>query len=225
MQYKAIIFDLDGVIIDSEPLHEEAMRLAFAERGVIIEQELLNAIKGKSDKDIIEDWIRQGAIGTVDVSALILRKHEIYTESLDRLTAIPGAIDFIREVSEVYPLALTTSAIRLSQERAFSDLGLDAYFKLVVTAEDITRAKPDPEPYQLTVARLGFKPEECLVIEDSVNGVRSAVAAGCFVVGLTTSFLPEELRAEGAHLVVDTFEALAGRLARKNSSGANVCSH
>jgi beta-phosphoglucomutase-like phosphatase (HAD superfamily) len=109
-------------------------------------------------------------------------------------------------------LALTTSATRRDQEQIFQRFNLGRWFDAVVTAEDIRRAKPDPEPYLKTAAKVGLDPSLCLVVEDSTHGIRAAKRAGCWAVGLTTAFTAEELRRAGADAVVDSFAELAALL-------------
>src|SRR5690606_18407119 len=92
------------------------------------------------------------------------------------------------------------------------------FFEAVVTAEDITHPKPHPEPYLVTAAHLGVKPEACLVVEDSVHGVRAGLAAGCRVVGITTSFDAGRLQEAGAHHVVDSFAQLTRKLSSHSRS-------
>jgi len=95
---------------------------------------------------------------------------------------------------------------------AFEKFGLSEYFDAVVTGEDIERGKPDPEPYLLTAANLSQPATACMVIEDAVSGVISGKAAGCLVVGITTSFAAEDLRNGGADLVISSFRDLGNRL-------------
>jgi beta-phosphoglucomutase len=109
-------------------------------------------------------------------------------------------------------LGLATSALRENQQRAFERFGLDCYFDAIVSGNDAQKGKPDPEPYLLTGARLDVDPAKTLVIENSVNGIRSGKAAGCKAVGLTTSFERETLEKAGADLVVDGFSELWGTL-------------
>ena len=94
------------------------------------------------------------------------------------------------------------------QELAFSQFGLSNYFDVVVTGNDITHGKPHPEPYLKTAEKIGYSPLQCLVIEDSTNGIRSAKAAGCRAVGIATSFSSDTLLAAGADVVVQSFAEL-----------------
>ncbi|MEX0747938.1 MAG: HAD family phosphatase, partial [Rhodothermales bacterium] len=143
---------------------------------------------------------------------LIEAKEQAYRALLIHLELIPGALSFIQRAYRVFKLALTTSSVRQDQRIAFDRFDLDQYFEAIVTAEDIKRSKPHPEPYLITAGRLGVDSGRCLVVEDSLNGVRSGVAAGCVVAGMTTSFDEVKLSSAGAHFTVDTFEELVARL-------------
>ena len=117
-------------------------------------------------------------------------------------------MEFIERVATVYRLALTTSASYQNKELAFNKFDLHKFFEHVVTSNDVKNPKPDPEPYKLTTHRLALAPKNCMVIEDSFNGVRSAAGAGCFVVGITTSFDSNSLHKAGASMVIDGYDEL-----------------
>jgi len=209
LDFKAVIFDMDGVIIDSEPLHEEAKRRAFAKYDLVVPDEVYEQFKGKTDRDVLQYAAETYGDGSIDVSALIADKQAAYANIVDTLQLIPRADTFIQKLAQQdIPLALTTSATARNQKRAFDIFGLHPYFKTIVTADDITHAKPHPQPYIKTVEKLGIDARTCLVIEDSYNGVLSAEAAGCMVVGITTSFDASALKKAGAHHIVDTFAEL-----------------
>lgn len=209
---KAIIFDMDGVIIDSEPLHEKASQTVFADFDVLLDDSVFAPFRGKTDRDIIEHLIEKHQIVHVTVEDLLGRKRDAYAELIDELQPIPGVMSFIHYAAVYYRLALTTSASRRNKELAFQKFNLHSFFEAVVTSNDISNPKPHPEPYLLTVEKLELTPEACLVIEDSTNGVRSAAAAGCMVAGVTTSFDEPALRDAGAHLVIETFDQLQALL-------------
>ena len=195
---RALCFDLDGIIIDSEPLHERAIQLTSQHLGgrELTPAEILS-IKGTIE----------------ELELVIAYRNGIFAGLFDEIGLIPGAREFIETArARGLRLALTTSALASNQRRAFAKFGLAPFFEVVVTGEDITRGKPDPEPYLLTAARLGVDPAESLVIEDSLNGVRSGKAAGCRVAALTTSFPAKNLRDVGADDVLDTYPELTRRL-------------
>ena len=213
-ELRAILFDLDGIIIDSEPLHERAIQLTSQHVGgrELTPTELLS-IKGTIEELGAAILLRYHPGATLLVSEVIAYRNAIFTGLFDEIGLIPGAREFIETArARGLHLGLTTSALASNQRRAFTKFGLAPFFAVVVTGEDITRGKPDPEPYLLTAARLGVDPAESLVIEDSLNGVRSGKAAGCRVAALTTSFSADELRAVGAEDVLDTYADLSRRL-------------
>ena len=208
----AVIFDMDGVVIDSEPLHERASQRVFSAYGIELDNSVFEPFKGKTDRDIVTFLKEEHDIQGASVDELLQQKRDSYAAFIDELNPIPGAISFIQQVAISYRLALTTSASRRNQELAFQKFNLYPFFETVITSNDITHPKPHPEPYQVTVSQLGLTPEECVVIEDSTNGVRSASAAGCIVIGITTSFDEPTLREAGAHIVIDSYDQLKGHL-------------
>jgi HAD superfamily hydrolase (TIGR01509 family) len=145
--------------------------------------------------------------GRVPPAELLADKQRIFLQTGDQVVAIPGAVDFIRNVrSQVGRLALVTSSLRQNQELAFTKFGLRPLFDVVVTAEDVTHAKPHPEPYLTAVVRLGIPAGECLVIEDSLHGIASARAAGCRTLGLATSYDVAALAEAGAEIVCTSYD-------------------
>jgi HAD superfamily hydrolase (TIGR01509 family) len=224
-RYAAVIFDMDGVVIDSEPLHEEANQSVFKRYGFDLPRPLLMEIKGMVGLPAIDYLIRAcRADGRLDGQAVLDEIRQAGEALMVDVEPVTGALAFIRQVRRRVPkVGLTTSARRAAQQLVFGKFDLQPYFDAVVAAEDVQRSKPDPQPYLYTAARLGVEPTACLVIEDSVNGVRSAVGAGCAVAGLTTSFGAAALTEAGAHLTVDGFEALARRLGMENLQQTHGC--
>ena len=213
LDYKAIIFDMDGVIIDSEPLHEKAQRIVFSQYQLTVPSTVFSAFKGKTEADVFGHVVEAYADNHVDASELIALKHAVYSDLMGELQLIDGARPLIeRLVKRGIPLGLTTSATRRDQQRTFALFDLGTYFNVVMTAEDVANPKPDPEPYLKTAKHLGVPPASCLVIEDSTHGVTAAQRAGCTVIGLSTSFSPERLLQAGAHLAVDGYDELAHHL-------------
>lgn len=203
---EALIFDLDGVIIDSEPIHEQTERTLFSRIGLGVPDFEYPGFKGVPDRDVIEYVNRKYGNGAFDVDQLIEVRQEIYHELAVHVQPLPGVIPFVRAASTRYRLAITTSSV---PSNIFLPDELDGCFDVLVTASDVQRAKPDPQPYLLTVERLGLDAGNCLVIEDSIHGVHSAIRAGCLVAGLTTTFSAQQLKEAGAGIVADTFEVLA----------------
>lgn len=209
---EAILFDMDGVVIDSEPIHEEAQRIIFREHGLAVPEALYPTFKGMTEQKVFERIVTEYGSPHHDAASLVLAKEETYRRLLVDLQLVPGVLDFIELVHTRFRTALTTSSVRENQRIAFERFDLDGYFEVVVTAEDIEHPKPHPQPYLTTAEKLGVRPEVCLVLEDSLHGVRSAKRAGCRVAGVTTSFDAAALQRAGADVAFDAFEELAGRL-------------
>lgn len=210
---QAIIFDLDGVIIDSEALHNAAVAAAVAQHGVTVPDALFDEFMGIPDEVLLDHINRHYLAGRCTVTELLADKQAAYLQVVDQMQAIPGAVDFIRQARPRFQaFGLATSSLRSNQVIAFDRFDLHRFFDVVVTAEDVTRTKPDPEPYQRAVARLGLPAAACVVIEDSVNGIRAGKGAGCPVIGLTTTYPAAHLATAGADAVCASFEAIAAHL-------------
>lgn len=209
---KALLLDMDGVVIDSEPIHEEAQRIIFREHELPVPEAEFASFKGMTEQKVFERIVSEYGTDGHDVAALVEAKETTYRRLLVDLQLVPGVMDFLHLARGRYRMALTTSSVRDNQQFAFDKFDLGAYFEVVVTAEDIEHPKPHPQPYRTTVARLDLPAEVCLVLEDSLHGVRSASRAGCRVAGLTTSFEAGRLLEAGADFTVDTYQELARRL-------------
>lgn len=211
--FRAILFDLDGVIIDSEALHNEAVATAVAAHGVTVPDALFEEFVGIPDAVLLEHINRHYLGGRCNVAELLAEKQAAYLKVAGQVRAIPGAVDFIRTARPHFQaFALATSALKTNQQLAFDQLDLHRFFDAVVTADDVTRTKPDPQPYQRAVEWIGLRAEECVVIEDSLNGVRAGKGAGCMVIGLTTTYPAGELAATGADRVCASYNEIAALL-------------
>lgn len=209
---KTIIFDLDGVVINSEPLHEESIRRVMAQYGIELSESLFTHFKGRPDRHLFEYCIQEYEVDA-DVPTLLNENRQQYAAIIDQLQPIHGVIAFLNRVSEVYQLALVTSTSERGKSLAFNRFHLDKYFEVVVTSGDVKNVKPHPEPYLLATSRLGIDASDCFVIEDSLYGVQSAVSAGCTVVAITTSFPADELKKQNPHFIVDSYDELTELLA------------
>ncbi len=211
---KAIIFDMDGVIIDSEHLQVEAEKIVCKNHQIEIPDSEWSNFKGKKNIDIFKYIIENFSSEKLDPQQLADEKGQIYLKiAPEKLKLIPGAIEFIHKAKKHFEkLAVATSSGPLTQKLAFDIFDLHPHFEVLITGKDVVNGKPHPEPYLKAVERLGFLPEVCLVIEDSDNGIKSAKAAGCLAVGITTSFPKKRLLQAGADYVVDSFSELASLL-------------
>ena len=198
MSPRALLLDLDGTLVDSEPLQREGYRRFFAARGWPAPD--LAVFTGRRAADVLPtlDGPWQGH----DVEALGREAADLVPRDVPP-DEVAGAVDLVRSASRLgVPVAIVTSAGPAWVEQALGrgGLGLLGLVGTVVTADDVVDGKPDPAGYRLACARLGVQPAHALAAEDSLAGVAAAVAAGVGqVVGLTTSRPADELATAGAH--------------------------
>ena len=203
---------MDGVLIDSEPLHKRAKEQAFGEHGIVLTEEVYDSYKGRPDATMLPEILRPRGWSEDRIRELSARKRAIYETIEHELQAVPGSVEFIEWAATRYKLALATSATKRNREATFRLLGIGPQFGAVVDASGHTRPKPDPEVFQVAMRALGVGPGECWIVEDSVNGLRAAKAAGCFAVAITTTFDRRTVIDAGADLVVDSFAELRAAL-------------
>jgi HAD superfamily hydrolase (TIGR01509 family) len=218
-QPDALIFDMDGVLIDSEPLHERAKREALAEAGIVVPESLFANYTGRSDKAMIYEVAAERGFSAERCAQILDRKHRIYESLEHTLRPVSGAIDFVHWAKSRYRLAVATSATSRNREATLKSLQIESMFEVAVDSASFSQPKPSPEVFQIAIERLGVAPTACLVIEDAVNGIVAARAAGCFSAGLTTSFSEASLREAGADIVVNSFSDLKTLLIERETNG------
>ena len=184
----AIIFDFDGVIADTEPLHFAGFRQTLAEIGIsLTESDYYANYLGYDDRGcfIAALTAHQHPTDPSALAQLMQRKARAYLESVkDHLVIFPGVHEFVREAAAAYPLAIASGALRHEIEVILEQAGLRKEFLHITSAEDVTRGKPDPQPFLQALNGLNRQRREqaitagsCLVIEDSIPGIRSAKTA------------------------------------------------
>jgi len=208
MEIEALIFDMDGVLIDSEPAHKLAKERAFARFGVTLPEAVYEQYKGRPDATMMGEVVPSLSAIAVDVQEMLRLKHQEFEAVEHMARPIEGAAEFVRWAKTNYRIALATSATRRNREAALVLLGLTDGFDFIVDASGFSRPKPDPEIFQIALRGLQADPTRCLVVEDSLAGVIAGKAAGCRVAAITTSFKEELLREAGADQVVHDFHAL-----------------
>ena len=201
-----LIFDMDGVLIDSEPLHKRAKELAFAEYGIVLSESVYDSYKGRPDATMLPEILSARGWSADKIQELSRRKRKIYEEIEHELQAVEGAVDFVHWAAPRYRIALATSATQRNREATFRLLGIGDLFHAVVDASGHQKPKPDPEVFLIALEKLQLKAPDCWIIEDSVNGLRAAKAAGCVAVAITTTFEKPVLLNAGADVVVSSFE-------------------
>ena len=208
---RGIIFDMDGVLVDSEPfICEAAMRMFEQTYGQIVKREDFAPFVGAGEDRFIGGVAAKYGI-TLSMPRDKFRTYEIYLDIIrGRLQPLPGAIEFVRATkTRGLKSAVATSADRIKMEGNLREMGLSpADFDAVVTGDDVAKKKPDPEIFLLAASRLNLPPENCLVIEDAPNGILAAKAAGCRCLGLTSSFTEQALRDAGSDYVAKDLSAV-----------------
>ena len=200
---------MDGVLVDSEPLHEKAQNIVCKQYGLDVPKTVSPIFKGWTEERVYEYIAEHYGTDSATVEDLIKAKHEAYAGLSDELELMSGALQLVRFVHGLgLPLGLVTSATKADQKRAFAKFDLTSYFSSVVTVEDITHPKPDPQPYLTGAAHLQMAPVDCLAIEDSKHGILSALHAGCCVFGVATTFPYHVLEKVGAHAVFHSIEEI-----------------
>jgi HAD superfamily hydrolase (TIGR01509 family) len=209
---KAIIFDMDGVLVDSEPIHEKAEREVCRQFGMEVAKSEWDGFRGRKLDDIFSYASKKYGTGKEPIEEMIELKIQLYLfYALKEMELLPGVREFLDEMkkNQKYRFALTTSGRKIQQNQILAKYQLENFFETMVTADDVKNGKPHPEPYIVTVEKLNEEPGVCLVIEDSDNGIISAKAAGCQTCGITTTFPEDRLKSAGAEMVVSDFYELA----------------
>jgi beta-phosphoglucomutase len=205
---QALLFDLDGVLIDSEPLHARNWVEMFRDRGIAFPEDEIGRFIGLRGQDLLE-WLRarNPAAARLDMAELLEDKRRRFLESLGKdAPPVAGAESFLRESRAARRrLGLVTSARLRTIGQVLAHYGWRNTFDVVVGGDHVTRLKPHPEPYRQALERLRVGADTAVAFEDSIPGVRSAHAAGVAVCAVATSHDAEALRAAGARWVIRDF--------------------
>jgi HAD superfamily hydrolase (TIGR01509 family) len=189
---EAVIFDLDGVLLDSEQRWNEAKEALVREAGGTWLDDAARAMMGMSSPEW-SAYMRDELGVQRDLDAInddvVRRMHESYE---DGLPLLPGALDAVRALAARWPLGLASSANREIIDVFLERSGVGDLFRATVSSEEVTRGKPAPDVYVETASRLGVDPRGCVAIEDSANGLRAAAAAGMPVIAVPNPHYPPE---------------------------------
>lgn len=213
---KAIVFDFDGVLVDSEPLHFAAFREVGRTLGVDLDyQRYLGELVGFDDRDVFNHLLRDPdtAAHQEPIAGLCQRKQAAFEDLVNRgIAPIPGAMELVDAAAAVMPIAIASGAVQSDITLILEKLQRLHMFEVIVTADHVARSKPDPESYALAVDKLAqqhpelaLEPAYCLAIEDTAAGLASARGAGLRTLGVTTTAAADQL--EGAERVVEDLNA------------------
>lgn len=209
MTLRGVIFDMDGVLVDSGQHHRAAWQALLAELNATASPELWRLTIGRPAHEAVSLLLGRD-LAHDEAMRLAGRKRDLYRHFARRsAVAVPGATAFVGSVARSgTACAVATSASRHDARHVLDALGLAALFGAVVTAEDVRQGKPHPEVYLRAADEIGVSPGDCLVFEDAVVGVQAARQAGMRVIGVTTAHSGDELSAAGAERAIASFEGL-----------------
>ncbi len=207
---QTVIFDMDGVIVDTEPVHHFAYYQHFIELNIEVSDALYRSFTGNSTRNIFQKLKAHYNL-TDEVEQLILRKRELFNEAFDLkedLYLIDGVEALIKDLhSNGMQLIVASSASKVTIDRVFTRFNLHQYFTYIVSGEDFPKSKPHPAIFQHAASLSKAPKENCIVIEDSANGIQAAVAAGIFCVGYD-SFHSKDQDLSKANVIVRHFNEL-----------------
>jgi beta-phosphoglucomutase len=204
-----LIFDLDGVLVDSTEAHFKSWQILAAELDSQMTEQQFISTFGQQNKDIIPRFF--GYHDPETVQRLGDRKEEIYRDLIrDNVPANEGAVDLVRECHAAgVKLAIGSSGPPANIELPLKGMQIEQYFDVIITSKQCTRGKPDPQVFTLAIEGLGLEAKQCAVVEDAPAGVQAALAAGATAIALTGNHPPEAL--SSAHLIINSLQQLSAQ--------------
>ncbi len=203
----AILFDLDGTLANTDSIHFAVWQDILTRFDLEIDRSFYQQrIFGRTNAKIIKDILPQ--LSLEEAWQLATEKEETYRRLVGSLKPMPGLQRVLRLTEKAsIKKALVTNAPRQNTEHMLKILQLTYVFPIVIMAEDAPPGKPDPAPYQLGLSRLGVDSQQAIAFEDSPSGIHSAIGAGIYTIGITSSHSPEYLIAAGANMAIPDFNS------------------
>jgi beta-phosphoglucomutase family hydrolase len=201
----AVIFDLDGTLLDNNSFHRKTWEAYLKNIGKLISEEEFNTnLNGRTNKDAIE-YIYGRKMDEVESTKYTLEKEALYRQIYKPfIKPVPGLLNFLEILNQKnIPMAIATSGIQPNIDFMFENIPIKHYFKIIVNSSHISNGKPHPEIYLKAASLLNISPKNCLVFEDAVVGITSAKAAGMKVIAVATTQTKEELSI--ADMIIDDF--------------------
>ena len=202
---KAVIFDMDGVIVDTMDLHRNAAIKSLSENGLEVSLEEIKKYDGIKSSEAFKKFFSSKTDEEID--EMLSKKYEFLRKQVKGIKPFPGFFEFLFRLKGKCPLAVVSTSRKAFVEYVLEQIGEKDSFKVILGAEDVFRGKPDPEGYIKAAERLGVKPGDCLVIEDSIVGVKAAKGAGTKCVGVTNTF--DKIFLLDADLIVDSLAEIS----------------
>ena len=212
---RLVIFDFDGVITDTEPAHYETLRRVLQQEGIEINwQQYCDKYMAYDDRDCFIQALTDGnrEMSKDLIASLVSRKKEFFAQYLTKnLVILPGVNELLENIARHHiPCSICSGSFRSEIDFILRKSGLTNYFKVIAAADDVTAGKPDPQGYRICLSRINqlmsadqdISPNQCVVIEDSVGGIKAAKTAGMYCLAVANSY-PEELLFEADRVVKD----------------------
>jgi HAD superfamily hydrolase (TIGR01509 family) len=213
---QTVIFDMDGVIVDTEPVHRYAYYKQFEELDIEVTEAMYTSFTGFSTRNTFQTLKEQFQL-THEVEDLIQRKRNIFNDAFDTkedLELLDGVRTLIEDLHQNgIQLILASSASKVTIDRVFTRFGLHDFFTHIVSGEDFPKSKPHPAIFEHAASLSTAPKENCIVIEDSTNGVRAAKAAGIYCVGYVSEHSKDQ-HLDEADLVINQFKELSAQVIR-----------
>lgn len=191
---KAVLFDFDGVVVQSMEDHFEGWRRALEEYGIMMNPEELYVIEGAGVEEVAHQLARKFNL-PMDATPSIIEKKQLYYDQIKQVRLYPNLLDLLQWAKEKeLKVALVTGGGRERVLAALGECGISNQFEVIVTANDVSQTKPSPEPYLVAARLLGIDPHDCVVIENAPLGIRSARNAGMRCVAVSTTLPPAYLK-------------------------------
>lgn len=202
---RAVVFDMDGVLIDSHPTHLAAWKTFLSSVGNSVSDcELSFILEGRTRNEILRHFL--GDLSTPELQRYGKQKDEIFRQMEHQIEPVPGVVEFLKKLSaNGIANAIATSASEIRTFSTIERMGLSEHFETVITASDVVNGKPDPTVYRLACEKLGIPPAHSLAFDDAPAGIQSAKSAGMRCIGISSNGLTRQLLDTGAEKVIPDF--------------------
>ncbi len=209
---KGVIFDMDGVLLDNVEYHLEAFRLFGEEQGKSLTREDIQSVFGRKNWDMLEALLKR-RLEKEEADRLADRKEELYRQLIHsemQEAVVNGLPEFLESLEkEGLPMAVATSGPIENVDMVFDGLGIRSRFSAVVTGDQVQHGKPHPEAFLTAAELLNLPPEDCVVFEDSISGIKAALSAGSKCVAVATTHDEDEINTLSPHLVILDFQGFS----------------
>lgn len=205
---KGVIFDMGGVIVDSEPLHEHCERQLLKEYGIRLTADVMAQVKGMRDEEAFQYYTSRFNLNEKP-EVLLQKKMVLFSKLVKKKVRVyPGFKELAKECKKKFKVGLVTSSPKQSVSTILQHFDIKHMFDAIVTAEDVSLAKPYPEPYLKIAEKLHIKANQCLVIEDTIHGITAAKTAGAKCIAVTNTFPKKKLQETSVDHIVSSLRHL-----------------